>query len=303
MYQLTDPTTHSIVRISDTIGMSVLNAGPASQPPHAVNDGHQDNHDSGDDEQHATGVTVVCGAARLPGRPAFCETGVDGRALMACRDYSGSREAVCAVQHSRRRDGTRSMSLHVRTSARSLFACASSSSSQAPSAQEVFRYRDFQLGSDVASVAKLTGSSSSGAKTIHTRPAVMQDLEWRPRYYGGGAPQTDPVDLMLFRFYDDQLFMVVVNYDRRRTEGMSPADMIAAVSATYGPVSQVPSRRLGTPTVQYGFPDTPLAVWGNAEVLGHAVARPLPGVFPAGGRVDATREPCSYGERCSGAVG
>ena len=70
---------------------------------------------------------------------------------------------------------------------------------------------------------------------------------------------------MLFRFYDDQLFMVVVDYDRRRTEGMSPADMIAAVSATYGPVSQVPSRRLGTPTVQYGFPDTPLAVWGNAE--------------------------------------
>jgi len=41
--------------------------------------------------------------------------------------------------------------------------------------------------------------------------------------------------------------------------------MIAAVSAIYGPVSQVPSRRLGTPTVQYGFPDTPLAVWGSAE--------------------------------------
>ena len=41
--------------------------------------------------------------------------------------------------------------------------------------------------------------------------------------------------------------------------------MIAAISETYGPVSQVPSRRLGTPTVQYGFPDTPLAVWGDAE--------------------------------------
>ena len=133
-------------------------------------------------------------------------------------------------------------------------------------AEEAFRYREFQLGSDLASIQKLTGGSSSGAKVIHARPALMQDLQWRPRYYAGGAsPVIDPVDQMLFRFYDDQLFMVVVDYDRRRTEGMSSADMIAAVSAIYGPVSQVPSRRLGTPTVQYGFPDTPLAVWGSAE--------------------------------------
>lgn len=133
-------------------------------------------------------------------------------------------------------------------------------------AQETFRYREFQLGSDLASVAKLTGASSSGIKVIHARPAVMQDLEWRPRYYTGGAsPLADPVDKMLFRFYDDQLFMVVVDYDRRRTEGLLPADMIAAVSETYGAVSQVPSRRLGTPSAQDGFFDTPLAVWGNDE--------------------------------------
>ena len=153
-------------------------------------------------------------------------------------------------------------------------------STQTPSAQEAFRYRDFQLGSNVASIVKLTGSSSSGAKTIHTRPALMQDLEYRPRSYAGGAkPAVDPVDLMLFRFYDDQLFMVVVNYDRRRTEGMSPADMIAAVSETYGPVSQVPSRRLGTPTVQYGFPDTPLGVWGDAEYSVTLLRVPYPESF------------------------
>jgi hypothetical protein len=160
------------------------------------------------------------------------------------------------------------------------FLCFIAMSSQAFIAQEAFRYRDFQLGSNVASIVKLTGSSSSGAKTIHTRPALMQDLEWRPRNYSGGAsPLVDPVDLMLFRFYDDQLFMVVVDYDRRRTAGMSPADMIAAVSATYGPVSQVPSRRLGTPTVQYGFPDTPLGVWGNAEYSITLLRVPYPESF------------------------
>lgn len=137
---------------------------------------------------------------------------------------------------------------------------------QAIAAQEPVRYREFVMGSDLASVAKLAGAAPTGAKVIHTRPAVMKELEWRPRYYSGGtAPRTDPVDVMLFKFYDDQLFMVVADYDRRRTEGMSAEDMIAAISETYGPVSQVPSRTLGTPTVQYGFPDTPLGVWGTTE--------------------------------------
>ena len=139
-------------------------------------------------------------------------------------------------------------------------------SAHALTAQDSFRYREFQLGTNLASVAKLAGTPSAGAKVIHARPAMMQDLEWRPRYYGASSSQQiDPVDKMLFRFYEDQLFMVVVDYDRRRTEGMSPADVIAAVSETYGSVSQLQSRPLGTPTGQYGFPDTTLAVWGTTE--------------------------------------
>jgi hypothetical protein len=139
-------------------------------------------------------------------------------------------------------------------------------STQSVSAEDTFRYREFQLGSDLASIAKITSTPATAAKLIHARPVDMKDLEWRPRNYSGSAsPQIDPVDVMLFRFYENQLFKVIVDYDRRRTEGMSAADMIEAISATYGPVSQVPSRQLGTPTVQYGFPDTPLAVWGNAD--------------------------------------
>src|SRR5688500_11942596 len=137
---------------------------------------------------------------------------------------------------------------------------------QGITAQESVRYREFLLGSDLVTVAKLAGTPPASAKVIHVRPALMQELEWRPRYYSGGASPltTDPVDVMHFKFYDDQLFMVVADYDRRRTEGMSAEDMIAAISETYGqPVSQVPSRQLGTPTVQYGFPDTLLAAWGT----------------------------------------
>lgn len=157
------------------------------------------------------------------------------------------------------------MALNIRSLALSV--CVIVLCAHAITAQEPIRYREFLLGSDLASVAKVANTAPSGAKVIHARPALMQELEWRPRYYSGGASPlaTDPVDVMHFRFYDDQLFMVVADYDRRRTEGMSAEDMIAAISATYGPVSQVPSRRLGTPTVPYGFPDTPLAVWGTAE--------------------------------------
>ena len=136
---------------------------------------------------------------------------------------------------------------------------------QGAAAQEVVRYRDFVMGADIATISKVAGIAPGGAKVIHRRPAIIHELEWRPRYYsGGGAPLTDPVDVMSFKFYDDQLFMVVADYDRRRTEGMSSEDMIAAISETYGQsVSQVPSRQLGTPTVQYGFPDTLLAAWGT----------------------------------------
>lgn len=134
------------------------------------------------------------------------------------------------------------------------------------SGQERMRYRDFQLGSDLASVAKLTGLALTEAKIVHHRPSVMKDLEWRPRYFSGGvAPQTDPVDLMVFRFYDDQLFNVVVDYDRHRTEGMTEADMIEAITATYGPASKPLPRPGRAAMPQYGAPDTPLAIWGDTE--------------------------------------
>jgi hypothetical protein len=136
----------------------------------------------------------------------------------------------------------------------------------APQAQEALRYRDFQLGSTLASVAKLTGAMASAATVVHQRPAVMKDLEWRPRYFSGGvSPQTDPVDVILFKFYDDQLFRVVVDYDRNRTEGMTEEDMVEAISATYGPVSSKPVPKVSRgPAVTYGSPDTPLAIWGDA---------------------------------------
>jgi hypothetical protein len=133
-------------------------------------------------------------------------------------------------------------------------------------AQDGMHYREFQLGSDVASVAKLTGTASSDVKLIHQRPAVMQDLEWRPRYYSRGvSPQTDPVELIVFRFYDDQLFKMIVDYDRDRTEGMTDADVIEAITVAYGPASTVLPAANRISTLDYGAADAPVAIWGDED--------------------------------------
>src|SRR4029453_8951281 len=88
-------------------------------------------------------------------------------------------------------------------------------------AQEQMRYRDFELGSDLSAVAALASTTPSQAKFIHQRPAVIQDLEWRPRYFSGSETLgTEPVAVVMFNFYNDQLFRIIVDYDRHRTEGM-----------------------------------------------------------------------------------
>jgi hypothetical protein len=133
------------------------------------------------------------------------------------------------------------------------------------------RYRNFELGSDVAAVSALAGIAASEAKTTHQRPALLQDLEWRPSHWIAGSTETstDPVELMLFSFYNDQLFRVVVDYGQERTEGMTDADMIEAISAVYGPPLPRTSRGAGiTASRLEAESGTPIARWGDPQ---HAV--------------------------------
>ena len=137
--------------------------------------------------------------------------------------------------------------------------------------QGLSQYRNFELGSDLASVSTLAGIASSDAKIIHQRPAVLQDLAWRPSHWveGSTSPSTDPVEQIVFSFYNDQLFRVVVDYGHERTEGMTDADMIEAISSEYGTplkrTSRVPVRVASRLETESG---SPLARWGDT---GHAV--------------------------------
>ncbi len=95
-------------------------------------------------------------------------------------------------------------------------------------------YRDFQLGSDLRAISAVAGVPAADAKTIHEQPALLQDLEWHRGYTGSSETAVDAVQQIAFSFYDDQLFRLVIDYDRDRTEGMTDGDMVEAISTMYG---------------------------------------------------------------------
>src|SRR2546423_7066323 len=48
-------------------------------------------------------------------------------------------------------------------------------------AQDLSRYREFRLGMNLLAVANQADMQPSEARVIHQRPAVIQELEWRPQ--------------------------------------------------------------------------------------------------------------------------
>jgi hypothetical protein len=51
---------------------------------------------------------------------------------------------------------------------------------------------------------------------------------------GGSGEGGDPVREITFSFYNDQLFRIVINYTRQRTEGLTDTDLIGALTPVYG---------------------------------------------------------------------
>lgn len=106
------------------------------------------------------------------------------------------------------------------------------------SAQELSRYRDIAFGSSVSTVVAITRAGAAAVKVIHQRPALIQELAWRPQYaVGRPLGQSEAAREVTFRFYDDELFSIIVVYEPRLVEGLTDADIIDAVSGVYGPAT------------------------------------------------------------------
>ena len=138
---------------------------------------------------------------------------------------------------------------------------------QLASAQDMSRYRAYALESSLDAVIATSGARGADAKTLHQRPATIQELQWRAPYVSSGDTLADPVREIAFTFYNDALYQVVVNYDRDRTEGLTNKDILDALSATYG-VPALASARTRTSAPAEAFPDgIVLARWETAESL------------------------------------
>jgi hypothetical protein len=131
-------------------------------------------------------------------------------------------------------------------------------------AGDLSRYRSFQIGTDLATIAGQVQMNPSQAKVVHQRPALIQELEWRPQPLGPST-QVESADGVVFSFYNDQLYRIVVNYDRYKTEGLTAEDLIGAISATYGTATRAAAEII-LPSI-YGDNETleVLARWEDAE--------------------------------------
>jgi hypothetical protein len=133
-------------------------------------------------------------------------------------------------------------------------------------AQDLSSYRGFQLGMSLAAAARQAKINPSEAKVIYQRPAVIQELEWRPGSLSNSSAKADPVKHLLFSFYDDKLYRIVVSYDQDRTEGLTDKDLIESISAKYGtPTTPVAKIIISSASRSYSDSENVIARWEDSQ--------------------------------------
>lgn len=135
--------------------------------------------------------------------------------------------------------------------------------SAAPLAGDLSKYRNFQLGTDLPTIAKQVGASTSQAKIVHRRPALIQELEWRPQPLGS-APQTESAQEVVFSFYGGELYRIAISYDQYKIEGLTADDFIEAISATYG-IAERPTAPANAVPAEYGEQQEIVARWQDSQ--------------------------------------
>lgn len=128
---------------------------------------------------------------------------------------------------------------------------------------DLSNYRAFQFGASLSSVARQAGMNASEAKVIYSRPALLQELTWRPQPLGSST-HAEPAEEVVFSFYNGELFQVAINYDRHETEGLTPDDLVDAISATYGTSTRPAAPAKASPPT-YGEQEEVHAQWQDPQ--------------------------------------
>ena len=125
-------------------------------------------------------------------------------------------------------------------------------------------YRGMRFGMSLPAAAKVARADVAAARILHRDSPLIQELTWQPRTPASvDSSGVDPVRDAILSFYDGELYRIVVNYDAHKIEGMTAEDMVAAISAMYGPairpVAEVTYRSI------HGDAAGVVARWEDAE--------------------------------------
>jgi hypothetical protein len=131
--------------------------------------------------------------------------------------------------------------------------------------QDLSRYRTFSFGMSVDTVSKQADRQIAKAEVIHQRPALIEESTWYPPQPFGSSRPAEPVEKVLFSFYNGELYRMLVTYDSSAIKGMTDEDMIRAVSAKYGVASQ-PVATINFPTnPSYRATEKVIARWEDSQ--------------------------------------
>jgi len=124
------------------------------------------------------------------------------------------------------------------------------------------RYRVVTLGDSVATTIGRLEIVEPTIKVLYERPSLVQELTWRPhRFISGVSVSPDPLGELVLTFMEGKLVRITATYDRDRTQGLSDADFLELLGATYG-LPRVPTRATGVARFE---PRRTLANWGDDD--------------------------------------
>jgi hypothetical protein len=115
--------------------------------------------------------------------------------------------------------------------------------------QDLSKYRNFSFGMSVASVSKQADRQIANPEVIHQRPALIEESTWYPPQPFGSSRPAEPVEKVLFSFYNGELYRMLVTYDNAAIKGLTDDDVIGVISAKYGAATR--------PVADVNFPTNP----------------------------------------------
>jgi len=132
-------------------------------------------------------------------------------------------------------------------------------------AQDLSKYRHFTLGMSLTKVLERTEQRVADVKVVHSRPALVQEINWWPPSVPGASFQSDTVEQILFSFYNGELFKISVAYNQTSTEGLTEEDMVKSISTKYGPPTYIALAIDFATNDRYDVTQKPVASWEDAQ--------------------------------------